>query len=194
MTATEPVAPRLARRSALGPLAAELARRCSGPAFAAAEDGFRALTELRAAPSGVASLEAALGLSLPPLRRAAPYDGGWVVTLGPGWWLVDAPDGTPPPAGSPGVSAVDVSAQRIAVALMGPAVRDVLAGGCSLDLHPDAFAVGDAASTPLAKAGVVVLRTDQDAYRLWVRASFARYLAAWLLDASSLVEPSQMVP
>ena len=185
MTVTEPIGPRLVRRSPLGPLAAELAAKCAGPAFSAAEDGFRTLTEVRAAPSGVTDLEAALGVGLPPLRRAAAYHGGWVVTLGPGWWLVDTADGTAPVPGSPAVSAVDVSAQRTAWQLTGPAVRDVLAAGCSLDLHPDVFAVGEAASTPLAKAGVVLARVDEDAYRLWVRASFARYLAAWLLDASS---------
>jgi len=36
----------------------------------------------------------------------------------------------------------------------------------------------------LAKAAVIVARSGLDQYRVWVRASFARYLAMWLMDAS----------
>ena len=63
--------------------------------------------------------------------------------------------------------------------------RDVLAQGCSLDLHRDFFAVGSAAQSLLAKAGVVIARTNADEYRVWVRASFARYLTEWSIDASA---------
>lgn len=37
----------------------------------------------------------------------------------------------------------------------------------------------------VAKTQVVLAQTDDaPTYRLWVRTSFARYLAAWLLDAA----------
>ena len=190
MTATEATGGRLERRSPLGPLGAELRSRCSGPAFRAEEDAFRTLTELRCGPSAVGEVERRLGMEPPGLRQAAPYDDGWVVSLGPSWWLVDAPEGASPVAGSAGLSAVDVSAQRVAVDLAGPGVLDVLAGGCALDLDPEVFAIGAAASTVLASAGIVLVRTGENSYRLWVRTSFARYLATWLLDAASpLVDP-----
>ena len=78
---------------------------------------------------------------------------------------------------------VDVSAQRTTLALTGPAVRDVLAGGCAIDLDPRTFGIGDCVQTELAHAPVILLRRDPGFWVL-VRASFAAHLADWLLDAS----------
>ena len=87
-----------------------------------------------------------------------------------------------------GGSVVDVSAHRTVLELSGPEARDVLASGCSVDLHPRVFAVGDAAQAPLARVDVILTRSDVDAYRIFVRASFARYLADWLKDAMGVAE------
>ena len=67
-----------------------------------------------------------------------------------------------------------------------PHARDVLAKGCSLDLHPTVFGPGTAAQTMLGLAGVVLIALDDAGtdYRILVRASFARYLADWLIDAA----------
>ena len=65
--------------------------------------------------------------------------------------------------------------------LSGPRVRELLAAGCALDLHPRAFGPNRCAQTLLARAHVILER-DGDAFRLFVRPSFARYLAGWLLD------------
>ena len=85
-----------------------------------------------------------------------------------------------------GGSAADVSAQRIILRLTGERVRDVLARGCSIDLHPRAFGRGSSAQTTLGQAGVVLLALSDagDDYLIFVRSSFAGYLADWLLDAS----------
>jgi sarcosine oxidase subunit gamma len=81
-------------------------------------------------------------------------------------------------------SVVDLSANRTAIELQGPAARDVLAKGCALDLHPSAFAPGRCAQTLLARAQVILEQLDAaPAYRLFVRGSFSDYLATWLLDA-----------
>ena len=82
---------------------------------------------------------------------------------------------------------VDVSAQRTTVALRGEHVRDLLAGGCSLDLHPRVFARGAAAQTLLGQAGIVLMALDDTGthYQLVVRSSFAGYLTSWLLDAAT---------
>ena len=100
---------------------------------------------------------------------------GSLLRLGPDWWLHI---GSPAAAGG-----VDVSAHRTTLELRGPRARDVLMTGCALDLHPSVFAVGASAQTMLAQAQVVLHRVGPDTYRLLVRASFARYLADWLLDA-----------
>jgi len=62
----------------------------------------------------------------------------------------------------------------------------VLAKGCALDLHPQSFAEDTAAETMLGQTGVILLAVNGsgDDYRILVRASFARYLADWLLDAA----------
>ena len=86
-----------------------------------------------------------------------------------------------------GGAAVDVSAQRTTVRLRGIRARDVLAKGCSLDLHPSVFAPGSAAQTMLGQANVVLIPLDDKGtdYRILVRSSFAGYLAEWLTDAAA---------
>lgn len=109
-----------------------------------------------------------------------------VLWLGPDEWLVvgggdearlRAAVGTEP------ASVVDVSAQRTTIRVAGASARDLLAHGCSLDLHPSRFPAGRCAQTMLAQAPVILLSLP-DEYRILVRASFARYLAEWLLDAA----------
>lgn len=82
-------------------------------------------------------------------------------------------------------AAVDVSAQRTTLRLTGARSRDVLAKGCSLDLHPTVFTPGAAVQTMLGQAAVVLIPLNDDGtqYRILVRSSFASYLAEWLLDA-----------
>ena len=94
-------------------------------------------------------------------------------------------------AGSEHASVVDVSAQRTTLLLGGPRVRDLLALGCAVDLHPRSFAGGDCVQTLLALTGVTILVRDDAAsdFLVLVRASFAGYLAAWLTDAAQ--DPSR---
>jgi sarcosine oxidase subunit gamma len=79
---------------------------------------------------------------------------------------------------------VDVSAQRTTLLLGGSRVRDVLAHGCSLDLHPSRFPAGACAQTMLAHAPVILLALPAGEFWVLVRASFAAYLADWLFDAT----------
>lgn len=102
-----------------------------------------------------------------------------VLRLGPDEFLIIG-DGPPLP------STVDVSAHRTTLELSGPRARDVLEKGCTIDLHPRAFRAGDCAQTNLARTQVILWQpADDPAYRLLVRASFARYLADWLTDAAA---------
>jgi sarcosine oxidase subunit gamma len=114
-----------------------------------------------------------------------------VLWLGPDEWLVVAPAGERGTlagelrAALDGVPAavVDVSGQRTVIELSGPSAREVLMKGCSIDLHPRAFGAGRCAQTALALAPVVLLPVRADAFWIFVRASFAEYLADWLIDA-----------
>ncbi|MDI6097059.1 sarcosine oxidase subunit gamma family protein [Actinoplanes sp. NEAU-A12] len=165
----------------------------SGGAVAMSEVPFLAQINLRLDPAGPAAAAVGkdLGVALPRRGGTSATSGDVsVLWLGPDEWLVVGPPGAETrltallesAAGAAHASVVDVSAQRTAVALRGPRVRELLALGCSLDLHPRVFGVGDCAQTMLAHAPVVVWRRESEFWIL-VRASFAGHLAAWLEDA-----------
>jgi sarcosine oxidase subunit alpha len=104
---------------------------------------------------------------------------GQVLELGPAWWLIVEGEAPGVPAGS----AVDVSAQRTVLELSGPEAHDILMTGCPIDLHPTVFEAGQHAQTLLGQAQVILQRGDDTTFRIFVRSSFASYLAEWLLDA-----------
>jgi len=83
----------------------------------------------------------------------------------------------------PWLSVVDVSHSWTRISLAGPGVRDLLAKGCALDLHPEVFPAGHCAQTILAKSRVLLRAVDRSSFEAWVRNSFACYAAKWLLDA-----------
>ncbi len=159
-----------------------------------AVEPFVAMVDVRLAPVGPET-SAALGVDLPTAPNTwVPAGTGRAVWLGPDEWLLSSTTETPEdlevrvrdavlPLGG---SAADVSAQRIGLRLTGARVRDVLAKGCSIDLHPRVFGRGSSAQTLLGQAGVVLLALsdDGDDYVVLVRSSFAGYLADWLLDAA----------
>jgi sarcosine oxidase subunit gamma len=153
---------------------------------------------------GARAVAAVLGGPLPTqpntARRYGPHDVLW---LGPDEWLVISepePLDTPEAGASPfevalraavaadqtGAGTVtDVSAQRTVLNLSGPAAAEVLAHGTAIDLHPQVAPAGTCVQTLLARTGVTIIVRDDSATRfvLVVRASFADYLARWLVDA-----------
>jgi sarcosine oxidase subunit gamma len=79
--------------------------------------------------------------------------------------------------------ATDVSQALTRIQIGGPEVRDLLAKGCSLDLHPPLFPPGHAARTRFAGMPVVVCCTGTSAFELIVTRSYTNYLLSWLADA-----------
>ena len=153
-----------------------------------------AMVDVRLGTVG-AEASAALAVDLPTAPNTwEPAGTGRVVWLGPDEWLLSSTTETPEELEARvraavlplGGSATDVSAQRIGLRLTGARVRDVLAKGCSIDLHPRVFGRGSGAQTALGQAGVVLLALSDrgDDHVVLVRASFAGYLADWLLDAA----------
>lgn len=146
-------------------------------------------------PGFAAAVRGALGFDLPAtantwcgsLERAALW-------LGPDEWLLTAPPGENTAlegalrAALRGMhhSVVDLSANRTVIEIAGSDTRPVLAKGCSLDLHAAAFAAPQSAQTLLAKVQLILQCADaKDAFRLYVRNSFAHYVAEWLTDAAA---------
>ena len=157
---------------------------------------FVAMADLRVDPASpaAAAVAAHLGVALPTAPSWVEGDTALVIWMGPDEWLVMSPFRSPQDleaglrAAVGGAGAVvDVSAQRTTLRLRGEHARDLLAGGCSLDLHPRVFGRGAAAQTLLGQAGVLLMALDDTGthYRLVVRSSFAGYLTAWLLDAAT---------
>jgi sarcosine oxidase, subunit gamma len=180
------------RRSPLAGQAPALA----GLPISARELPFLTQLNLRTDPDGpaAASIGRALGGTLPVVPSTASRFGEVdVLWLGPDEWLLLAPSGQEEALaatvrraiGEADGAVTDVSAQRTAVALTGPRVREVLARGCSIDLHPKAAPAGSCVQTLLAQTGVTILVRDETSsdFLLLVRSSFAEYFAAWLIDA-----------
>jgi sarcosine oxidase subunit gamma len=113
--------------------------------------------------------------------------------LGPDEWLVVGPDGQHEVLeqalrnGLNGTfgSIVDVSANRTVLEIGGPNARELLARGVPIDLDARSFGPDRCAQTLLAKAQVIIERRVESAFHVFVRASFAGYIADWLLDAEA---------
>jgi sarcosine oxidase subunit gamma len=166
-----------------------------------AEIPFLTQLDLRLDPGGPATTAVgkSLGGELPTepcttFRSSAPRIGDVeALWLGPNEWLLLAEPGRQrelqdlvrAAIGDEHGAIVDVSAQRAALSLSGPAAREVLAHGCAIDLDPRVSPTGTCVQTLLARTGVTMVVRDEQAseFLLLVRASFAEYLAAWLVDA-----------
>jgi sarcosine oxidase subunit gamma len=160
---------------------------------------------VRASGAVVARVETAIGVALPvepnTVASHGPRSALW---LGPDEWLVvDEPGSTA--ADSVGARSIavletsireafapdwgavtDVSANRVVIELSGPGARDLLAHGCTLDLHPRRFGPRRCAQTLLAGAQVILWQTElAPTFRILVRASFADHLLRWLADAAA---------
>lgn len=147
---------------------------------------FLAQVDLRVDPR--ADELAGLPLTLPREPNTWQASGDWeALWLGPDEWLVVGPPGATRElvtsleaalAATPH-AVVEVSANRLAIDLTSPDRLDLLAAGCSLDLHPRAWQEGACAQTLLARVPVL-LQERAGATRLFVRPSFARWLMDWL--------------
>jgi sarcosine oxidase subunit gamma len=181
------------RRSPLAHLADQMASASQPGVVALAETAYTPMVGLRVDPTAPAAarVAAVLGAPLPTacgeVTGAASHQALW---LGPDEWLVvtatDAvalADQLAATLGEEPGQALDLSANRTVLELSGPRAREVFEKGCPVDLHPRAFGPGRAVSTTLARVPVLLWQTGEENYRLLPRASFADYIARWLLDA-----------
>ena len=116
-----------------------------------------------------------------------------IMWLGPDEWLIIAAEGEGPTLCADlmtaltgrHISVIDVSANRIIVELSGLGARDIIAKGCTLDLHPRTFTTGQCAQTLLAHVPIILEQTEATpTYKVYVRPSVSRYLADWFLNAA----------
>ncbi len=143
--------------------------------------------------SFVDAVDRVLGVALPSSPNSlVETDDRTVCWMGPDEWLAIV---------RPGAEAEITTALRESVAgfhasvtditggytmlnLAGRHARDLLAKGCTLDLHPRAFAPGQCVQTNLAKTAILLVSRNNDpdlqSFDVVVRRSFADYLAHWI--------------
>ena len=139
-----------------------------------------------------------LGTELPGSNRATQAASLRLLWLGPDEWLLVTEPGTDAELaglaeqlraaiGAESGAVTEVSGQYAALRLAGPGARELLAMGCALDLHPSVAPAGTCVQTLLAQTGLIITVLDAVApeFLLLVRASYANYLAGWLVDAAA---------
>ena len=157
--------------------------------------GLPGLINLRGQPDEdglIQAVAAILGGELPLMpNTTAQYGAITLCWLRPDEWLVMTPTVETVEAtlvalrqigGS--IAVTEVSSAYAVMGLSGSQARQVLAKGCTLDLHPRQFTTGHCAQSLLAKADVLLIARDEDDMEIVVRRSFADYLWRWLVDAA----------
>jgi sarcosine oxidase, subunit gamma len=140
-----------------------------------------------------------LGMAPPPVPLSSAIVKGWVLLwLGPDEWLIACPAGEEKAlfaelgaALEPVHAAlVDLTDAQTIIRISGPRARNLIAKGCTLDLHPRSFGAGQVTRSTLAHAQITLFQTASDdeaggpAFDLYVGRSFAQHLWLWLEDAA----------
>lgn len=128
------------------------------------------------------------GIALPTIPRRVDGAELSLIWSGPEQWLAmraASPKGGIEPllrtALAPHASVADQSHSRIIVRLSGRHVRDALAKGCPIDLHPAVFSPGCTAMTQIAHIGVQIWQLDSaPTYEIAAHRSFAVSLWRWI--------------
>lgn len=192
------------RRSPLAHLTTAMSEGSRSGTVSLREEAFLGMVAVRVDPGSAAAgrMAVVLGAPLPSacgdVVVSGRHAGLW---LGPDEWLVVS-TGDPvalaalldDALGSEPGLVTEVAANRTVLELSGSRAREVLEKGCPVDLHPRAFSPGTAVSTTLARVPLLLWQTDEDAYCLLPRASFADYVARWLLDAMSEFTVAELSP
>lgn len=140
----------------------------------------------------VRSLESRLALALPSAGRHVGDAGRELAWAGPGECVllcaVDEEDHWAVALGAlearQVVAATVISDSRVGFDITGSDAREFLSKGCSLDLHPSAFATGDLALTRFAGQPALLMCRGADLFRIFFDAPFAAYIRCWIVDAA----------
>ena len=142
----------------------------------------------------VDAVRAVVGIEPPRVpNRVVESDGVRIIWLAPSEWLLvtvpgaqgDLESALRSALGDLFAAVTDVSSGFTTIEISGHAARDLLARGCTLDLHPRVFAPGHSAQTLFAKASVTIVQLSAaPVFHLIVRRSLAQYLWHWLDDAA----------
>lgn len=139
----------------------------------------------------VAATQEAFGVALPDGPHRVSKAGITFAGVGPDQWIASAEnmDGFAATLNQrigAFAAVIDQSDSRLVLHLSGPRVRDVLAKGVPIDLHPGAFKVGDVATTLIAHIGVQIdMLDDAPTYQLTAPRSMAGSFWSWLTASAA---------
>ena len=135
----------------------------------------------------VAAVDTAFGLTLPDGARRTTTGALTFAGTGPSQWIASAEGSEASGLATrlrarlgPFATVTDQSDARAVLHLTGAHVRDVLAKGVPIDLHPKIFKVRDVAVTQAAYIGVQIDRLDAATYQLATARSTAGSFWSWL--------------
>jgi len=144
------------------------------------------------AAQAAAAAQQAFGTSPPATPTIAAGDELAFIWSGPGHWLALGPQAMEPLEARLGAvfgthaSVFDQGGSRVLLDLRGPRVRDVLAKGVSIDLHPRSFKAGDVAVTTASHLAVHLWQVaDEPVYRLLVVRTYFDSLWRWLAASAA---------
>lgn len=140
-------------------------------------------------PQFVSAISGALGVAWPVAVCSTVMRSGLrIIWAGPDDWFVLSKNHSPDQLmnvlrqalNSQHCAITDVSSGYALLNLTGPRVRELMAEGCPLDLHPRQFCVGQSAGSVFFKASVWLWQTEEvPTYEVLVRTSFQGYV--WLM-------------
>ena len=135
----------------------------------------------------VAAAQSAIAIALPTTPgMAATTAACSALCLAADEWLISGNAASVGDLALNGGARVDVSHGRTVLRLSGPRTRDLLAKGCSLDLHPSVFKAGHCAQTTLARINVLIhLRNQDGAFDLYCPRSYALSLWHWVTTSAA---------
>lgn len=148
-----------------------------------------------AAPAVAEAVQAALGVAIPAQRKVAiGNDGRRALWMAPDELMLQLPYEQADDAvvtidrtlGDTPHLVANVSDARAMFVLKGECVRDVLAKGAPIDLHRDAFGVGDLRRTRISAVAAAIYQThaDPETFEVFCFRSYAAYLWDWLCASS----------
>ena len=159
------------------------------PGFKLRHINGRSMVQLRVRPNGADAACKALQLPQDVLQwRGEDPAACW---LGPDLWLLTS-DTKPAEdilshidrrLSGQLYAATDMSSHYVCFALRGPAARTVLAMGCGIDMHANAFMTGQCVRTHFANVLLLIVAVGDNYFDLYVDRSHSRHLNDWLVNS-----------
>lgn len=130
---------------------------------------------------------------LPKATKTTTVDGVTFISIAPSQWLAFAESrkakefvSTLESVLGAFAAVVDQSDARAVIEISGSKAREALAKGISIDLHPQAFGVGDSASTLAVQLWITLWQTElAPTYRIAVFRAFGSSVLEWLVNSSA---------